>query len=312
MSEPCTCDTCAVSDDAPATDSHPPFAQPIQLVGGVNFTTWPDLKWSRGNSHIAALRSKFAEWQASAPVSVDAVLRKDRQGLDLVARIPRGIPKHEWSLDLGDALHNLRSAFDAVAWGMAHFNGAQPTRPKRVAFPICGDEKQWDEAFSAWISEIHPEFQERLRILQPFTYVPAGHLSVLSVLHDLDIQDKHRDILTVSADLDGINVGGSYEYEDHSTQAKPRIDMRSDVKFEDGAVLGTIHAGAPIKMVGEMILRPRIAVRVTHQEATHDLMQTLQRFIKETRHALDILMHGLAVPEENDEAEWSPMEAGPW
>jgi hypothetical protein len=110
---------------------------PIHLVGGVNFSTWADLKWSRANTHIATLQAKFREWSASAPVSVEAVLREDRQGIDLIARVPRGIPKHEWSLGLGDALHNLRSAFDAVAWGMAHFDDAKPARPKRVAFPTA-------------------------------------------------------------------------------------------------------------------------------------------------------------------------------
>ncbi|WP_431946029.1 hypothetical protein [Micromonospora marina] len=297
-------------DDAPAADSQPPFVQPIRLVGGVNFTTWPDLKWSRGNSHTAALQSKFGEWHASAPVSVDAVLREDRHGIDLVARVPRGIPKHEWSLDLGDALHNLRSALDAVAWGMAHFNNAQPTRPKRVTFPICDDEKRWDEVVRDWVGEIHPEFQERLRIMQPFTYVPAGGVSVLSMLHDLDIQDKHRDILTVSADLHEINLGGSFEYENHDTKATPRVDMRSDVKFGDGVVLGTIHAGAPIRMVGQMILRPGMKVQLTYRDATHDVMPMLQQFVVETRRYLDILMHGLAAPDETDEAEWSPMDVG--
>lgn len=249
------CHACHVSDDAPGADGRPPVGEHTRLVAGVNFTTWPDLKWSRGNSHVAALQSKFGEWHASAPVSVDAVLREDRQGIDLVARVPRGIPKHEWSLDLGDALHNLRSAFDAVAWGMAHFNDARPTRPKRVTFPICDDEQQWNEAIKAWVGEIHPEFQERLRTLQPFTYALDGP-TVLSVLHDLDIQDKHRDILTVSADLHGLNLGGSFEFEDHDVQAVPRVEMRPDVKFLDGAVLGTIHAGAPIRMLGQMILRP--------------------------------------------------------
>lgn len=298
-------------DDAALADSQPPFAQPIQLVGGVNFTTWPDLKWSRGNSHTAALQSKFGEWHASAPVSVDAVLREDRQGFDLVARVPRGIPKHEWALDLGDALHNLRSALDAVAWGMAHFNDAKPTRPKRVTFPICDDERQWDEAVRAWVGEIQPEFQERLRIMQPFTYVPAGGLSMLSMLHDLDIQDKHRDILTVSADLHEINLGGSFEYEDHDTEARPSVDMRSDVKFGDGVVLGTIHAGASIRMVDRMILRPGMKVQLTYRDKTHDVMPMLQQFVVETRRHLDILMHGLAAPDETDEAAWSPMDVGP-
>lgn len=295
-------------DEATARDGQPPFVEPIRLVGGINFTTWPDLKWSRGNSHFAVLQSKFGEWQASAPVSIDAVLREDRLGINLIARVPKGIPKHEWSLDLGDAFHNLRSAFDAMAWGMAHFNGTEPTRPKAVHFPICTEEKQWEKAHNDWVGDIHPEFQERLRLIQPFTCVPAGGVSVLPMLHDLDVQDKHRDILTVSADLHGIDLGGSFEYEDHDAAALPRVDMRSDIKFGDGVVLGTIHAGAPIRMAAQMILRPAMKVQLTYRDTTYDVLPLLEQFVTETRRHLDILLFGLAAP---NGPEWSPMETGP-
>ncbi|APX03964.1 hypothetical protein [Arthrobacter sp. QXT-31] len=296
-----------MTQDASAEDDQAPFVEPIRLIGGINFTTWPDLKWTRANSHVALLQAKFVEWQASAPVSIDAVLREDRLGIDLIARAPRGIPKHDWALDVGDALHNLRSAFDAVAWGMAHFKDTEPTRPKSVYFPICIDEKQWKRAFNDWVGEINLEFQERLRIMQPFTYMQSGGVSVLSMLHELDIQDKHRDILTVSADIHEINLGGSFEYEDHDHQAVPRIEMFSDVRFSDGVVLGTLHAGAPIRTIGQTILRPAMKVQLTYRDTVYDVMPMLQQFVTESRRCLDVLLSGLVGPDESDEAEWSPM-----
>lgn len=297
--------------DALTEDNESPFTQQIQLRGGINFSTWPDLKWSRANTHVAALQSKFGEWHASAPVSVESVLREDRQGIDLVARVPHGIPKHEWSLDLGDALHNFRSAFDAVAWGMAHFNDAEPARPQRVTFPICEDQKRWKDAVKEWIGDISPEFQERLRIMQPFTYSPEG-VTVLSMLHDLDIQDKHRDILTVSADLHSVNLTGSFEYEDRETPVMPRMEMRPDIKFADGVVLGTIHAGGHIRMgSGDMILRPQVKVQLNYKGATYDVVPMLQQLAVETRRYLDILLCGLAAPDESEGAEWLPLDIGP-
>jgi hypothetical protein len=200
--------------------------------------------------------------------------------------------------------------FDAVAWGMAHFKDTEPTRPKSVYFPICIDEKQWKKALNDWVGEINPEFQERLRIMQPFTYMQTGGVSVLSMLHELDIQDKHRDILTVSADIHEINLGGSFEYEDHDIQAVPRIEMFSDVRFSDGVVLGTLHAGAPIRTIGQMILRPAMKVQLTYRDTVYDVMPMLQQFLTEARRSLDILLSGLAGPHEPDEAEWSPMEMG--
>lgn len=48
------------------------------------------------------------------------------------------------------------------------------------------------------------------------------------MLHDLNIQDKHRDTPpSVSVDLEGIDLDGSWEYEDPDTQLVLRVDMRA-------------------------------------------------------------------------------------
>lgn len=280
----------------------------IHLVGGVNFSTWPDLKWARGNTHAKALEASFIEWSASAPVSVEGVLRDDRQGIDLVARVPRGLPKHEWALLLGDALHNFRSAFDALAWGMAHFNDAQPTKTKSVYFPVCNDRKQWKDAMKAWVGELDSEFQHRLHTMQPFNYVPPGMPSVLRMLHDLDIQDKHKDFLTVSADMNELSLDGTFfKYEDADVATVPHLEMEPNAKFGDGVVLGTLHAGATIETVGQMFLRPAMQIQLTWEGETYDVGSMLTQFITETRRYLDILMHGLA-PLDDGERQWLPME----
>lgn len=290
----------------PESEQPPEPTPRIRLVGGANFSTWPDLKWARGNTHAKALEASFVEWSASAPVSVEGVLRDDRQGIDFVARVPKGIPKHEWALLLGDTLHNFRSAFDALAWGIAHFNDTQPSKPKAIQFPICVDEKQWNDAVKAWVGELDPQFQDRIRIM-----LEPGSTSMLKMIHDLDIQDKHKDFLTVSADLNGLVIDGSFfEYEDHGVEATPRLDMRTDVTFGDGVVLGTLHAGATIKTLGQMILRPSMQVQLTWEGQTLDVGAMLPLFITETRRYLDTVMHGLDTPGEK-EGDWRPMDVGP-
>ena len=136
--------------------------------------------------------------------------------------------------------------------------------------------------------------------MQPFTYAPTGAPSVLTILHDLDIQDKHREMLTVTADLQGVNIAGSFEYEDPDTSAAPSVDMRTDIKFADGVVLGTINAGARIRLVGQMILRPAMKVQLAHGGSVYDVVPMLQQLATETRRHLDILLFGLA-PQEDDE-----------
>ena len=280
----------------------------ISLVGGVNFSTWPYLKWSRGNSHIAALQSSINEWHASAPASIDEVLREDSQGIDLVARVPRAIPTHEWALTLGDALHNLRSAFDAVAWGMAHFAGAEPRNPKKVQFPICDSTSKWNDVVRAWIGELDPQFQERIRVVQPFNYAPQGSHTVLSMLHELDIQDKHKDAMTVAARLQVLNLSGSFEYIDPDSPTDVRIEMNPDTRLEDGAVLGTMYTGAPIRMVGQMLLQPGIQVQLTHGETTHDVMAMLGHLSTESLRYLGMLMHGVVTPDDAPEGGSGPID----
>lgn len=281
---------------------------PLLLIGGVNFSTWPDLKWARANSYASALQADLAVWGASAPISVEGVLREDRRAIDFVAGVPHGIPKHQWALGLGDTVHNLRSAFDAVAWGMAHYAGASPRRPKSIQFPICHDEERWDQALRSWIGELPSELQSRLRLLQPIGHVSPGQPWLLSMLHELDIRDKHRDILEVSADVHSIDVSGAFEYEHipEAESASPNLRIDPTARLVDGAVLGTLEAGAPIRLMHRMILRPSVQLRLEYQGSTYDVTTLLPQLLAETRRYLDILLTGLA-PSAPDGEGWEPV-----
>lgn len=119
--------------------------------------------------------------------------------------------------------------------------------------------------------------------------------------------DKHKDSRTVSANLHGINLGGPFQYDYPEREPTVRIEMVEGVKFEDGALLGIIHTGAPINMEGKMLLRPAMQVRLTHKDTVLDVMALLPQLRAETRRYLDILMRGLAEP-EGGEGDWAPIE----
>lgn len=129
--------------------------------------------------------------------------------------------------------------------------------------------------------------------------------SVLRMLHDLNIQDKHKDFLTVSADMNGLSLDGAFfKYEDADVVATPRLEMKSDVKFGEGAVLGTLHAGASIETMGQMFLRPAMQVQLTWEGQTFDVGLMLTQFTAETRRYLDIFVHGLAPMHDGEDAGW--------
>lgn len=228
------------------------------------------------------------------PITVDCVLRDDRQTIDLVARIPRGIPTQEWALTIGDAVHNLRSALDAVAWGMATYEDRIPNEPKKVTFPVAATTKQWRGALDAWVRDIDPEFRKRIEALQPLRDTRTDAESGLALLHSLDIQDKHRDFVTMSTEVHGIDLGGTFEYEQRTVVGLPRVEMRSDVRLIDGAVLGSICAGARVKDTVNFQLRPTVTMMLEHNGRKLAALQIVGDLVKVTRDALDVLLSGIA------------------
>jgi len=292
------------------TESRENAEHALRLIPGVNFTTWPNLKWARANSHLAALRSEFDEWVASYPISIEGIVREDGRNIDLTLRVPRGgVPSHEWALTLGDALHNLRSAFDAVAWGMAHHGGAVPKRPRAVMFPIARNVDQWNEAVTKWVGALHPEFQHRLSIMQPYTYAPGAE-SVLSLLHDLDIRDKHQNLITVSTNLEGFHVEGGFEYVDKSVEAEIQLTGHPVEGVADGAVIATLDAGAQVRRELTLHARPLLSMVLEHKGETREVSEVLTLLVTETRRYLDILLRGLdtepPIPPQDDLAPPTP------
>lgn len=275
-------------DKIPASPDHVP-----RLIPGVNFTTWPNLKWARANSHLAALRSEFDEWVASSPISVEGIVREDGQNIDLTLRVPRGgVPSHEWALTLGDALHNLRSAFDAVAWGMAHHDGAEPKRPRDVMFPVARTEDQWNRAVERWVGDLHPDFQHRLAILQPYTYAP-GVESIFTLLHDLDIQDKHQNLIAVSTNIESLEFEGGFEYVDDGVEAEVQMTGHTVEGVADGAIVATLDAGAPVRPEVTLHARPLLSMMLEHKGQARDVNALLTQLVRETRRYLDILLRGV-------------------
>jgi len=95
------------------------------------------------------------------------------------------------SLFVGDCIHNLRSALDHLAWQLVEAGGGVPN--KDTSFPISDTSHQYASAIGKGeINKIACKAKEVLSGVQPFK---TGD-NTLSVLHTLDIFDKHRVLLT--------------------------------------------------------------------------------------------------------------------
>lgn len=150
------------------------------------------IKLRRAAHHIEGLKREARLYLEARPFVL--VQREDPNG-DLVSYVSIHTPvPTDWAATVGDAVHNLRSALDHVAWQFVEAAGTTPTRD--TYFPIGHASPEASIAATTralkGASPVAHRFVHRLR-----TY--SGGNLILNQLHALDIEDKHRLILIVGA-----------------------------------------------------------------------------------------------------------------
>ena len=109
----------------------------------------------------------------------------------LCINIDTSVPDH-FSLIIGDAIHNLRSALDHLTWDIV--NPHNPPRPNEVQFPFCRKQESFESALAhRQIALAGKEIVDKFSALKPY---PGGD-ELLYALHQLDIADKHQLIVPV-------------------------------------------------------------------------------------------------------------------
>lgn len=164
---------------------------------GVEISEWCEMKWVRGLSHLNDLQDRILQWDAGGHTWAELKVDGTGKHLDSVLRIDATPPLAEMSLLLGDAVHNMRSALDALAWELCHLGGERPARPNQIYFPAALTESKWREAV-AHLNSMPPTFIERIRSNQPYLANPPGR-ALLAVLAEMSNRDKHRGMISASA-----------------------------------------------------------------------------------------------------------------
>ena len=88
----------------------------------------------------------------------------------------------------GDAIHNLRSALDHLAWQLAHWKGHKPT--EHTGFPIGKSLANYKSMRARKVAGMCPEAKKAIDDLKPY----RGGNQALWRIHYLDIADKHRQL----------------------------------------------------------------------------------------------------------------------
>lgn len=128
-------------------------------------------KLTRAEHHLDDIKRQVNDYLAKKPCTVTEVaVASNSYKARLILTTP---PPEELSLTIGDCVHNIRSALDAIAYEIAETRngGKLAERLETVsAFPICTSPTEFDRFFNRrWRSDVFDaEVQRAFREAQPF------------------------------------------------------------------------------------------------------------------------------------------------
>lgn len=166
-----------------ATYIPPATAKPLDLR-----SAFLKVKWAK--KHIANLSEESISFLGSNPYyGVPKFVAETNRTLYILESVPEVPP--EIRLLLGDIAHDLRTALDHLACELVRSTGvAEP----KVYFPICENEKIYKAEAGGKTRGMPDPAKQLIDRLCPY----GGGNHLLWGLHQLDIIDKHRLLLTTT------------------------------------------------------------------------------------------------------------------
>lgn len=194
---------------------------------------WPILKFGNACWHLKQLEKGIQDWSHSAAIGTKKTLSDEGRTLTVTFEFTNLPPSSEWSLILGDAIHNLRSALDSLALDLARMGSVNPEQEKYVYFPICNTQKCWKTAVEKSLKTVAQDALDIIHHFQPFTRNKPNS-SALLLLNQLSNRDKHRAAIDIVDKVKSIGLDGTkIRFIKPSPDARVRIAMPSRLSIDD-------------------------------------------------------------------------------
>lgn len=174
----------------------------------------PDLsgvreKLARADDHIQEVKRRITPFAQAASDSI--VRENDVKASKVSYRLPHDLPEPDpaWGPVIGDALFNMRSALDHLAWQLVILDGGQPC--EHTYFPI--HESRTHKSGKPRVLTIQPQIKsplilEALDLVQPYQTVERQQSlwsDAFYLVNTLGNFDKHRLLLTAVHGIDFSN-----------------------------------------------------------------------------------------------------------
>jgi hypothetical protein len=275
-----------------------PLTLPKYKVGK-DVSPWPGVKIARAQEHLNALASRVGLWVATQPFSTVGNLADDQLSWSLRLIVTAPPPILEWATDLGDCVHNLRSALDAAVWDFCTLGGREPVSPTQIQFPIVTQLDRWASDAARRLAGASDDVIERIRIVQPMMRSDTERSGdPLLLLQHLSNLDKHRSSISLSLTPDEVhaNFGVDFGSEDVAGRNVPPQVAVFTPNLEHDAVLVEYRAKDPIvKTTGGFGVS--LTPKVETPQGTQPLFPTVQNLIKYVGTVLSVMYEG-AIREE--------------
>lgn len=175
-------------------------------------------KIGRAKEHLAALKSSFELFTAFGSDAYSLEKQSNREAGEYVFRIrvKQKPPLVNWSLMVGDCIHNTRSALDHLFWVLVR----DKTDAARATFPLFKDMPGFNGLKKAYLEKwLTGDALKLIERMQPFNAIGGPSKSPLAFLHDFDILDKHKLLLPAiqflqSSRIQTSGVGGPKDVAD--------------------------------------------------------------------------------------------------
>jgi hypothetical protein len=151
-------------------------------------------KLGRAHEHAQAVKSEIKAWGDSNPYMITRERNAELTRHSLIAHVGSPPPLLRWTLMVGDAVHNLRSALEHLVYaiGVYEADGKEPPPgANSLAFPICESPEVFADRKTR-VKTLSAPVQAVIERCQPYNRRHKELPPLLLILNKFENTDKHK------------------------------------------------------------------------------------------------------------------------
>jgi hypothetical protein len=257
----------------------------------------PRLKLERACHHINDLNGRIDNLLAERPFKLMERFRRKVGKITYRVKAEKTVPK-EFSLIIGDAVHNMRTALDMTLFAMA--GNIAP----KIHFPLAKEATGLKAAIKeGYVKSAGKKVVEAICALEPY---PGGKGTPLYTVHALDIKDKHRLLILAAQRATFVTGTPNEAFLKPFLKSPPRPGITIILDGSEDKDILTVKRGFVLRDMRdteqEAKIQPTFVIAFDEDEALPGLsvIQVLRTCAEEVNRAVETLVNAFLDPDNKD------------